>query len=153
MWSVAGKYAPASELYRDTRVEDKRILSATINTFDFVRELHGGPLGINSGRRSQAKQEELKLEGYRAATVSPHVYGAALDVDVPDGKRDEYLVALILGAAQIMGLPRPRIGYKQYRKGYTSSFVHFDYCFLLPPETLASLPESVRLAWRVGAMW
>lgn len=149
IWAVKGLYSSEAELYRDARVTERVMLKATLDLFDYLRELHGAPIAINSGRRSEAKQKELIAEGYRAASVSPHVYGAALDVDVPDGKRDVYLVALILGAAKLMGLPQPRIGYKQYRKGATSSFVHYDFAFLLPEGTLEKVPPS----WREGVMW
>jgi len=147
------KYATPEELYRDVRAEHG-ILSITLITFDTVRELHGSPLRINSGRRSQAHQLELKAKGYKTATYSPHVYGAALDVAVPEGKTDEYLVALIFGAAQLLEFPTPRVGWKLYRKGLSSTFVHFDYAFLLPEDVLRSLPDSARRAYmHIGGTW
>lgn len=157
MFVVSSRYATEQELYRDPflKVTERAILSATLQVFDLVRELHGSPIAINSGRRSAGHQEELRQQGYRTATTSPHVYGTALDVDVPDGKTDEYLVALVFGAAKLLELSPPRVGWRAYRDGkVSSSFVHYDFTFLLPRELIDSLPVKARVAWRKpGLTW
>lgn len=156
MWLNESTYASAAELYTDDRipVADRQILAVTLRTFDKVRELHGASLLINSGRRSPERQVELRDQGKKAATTSPHVYGAALDVDVPDGKTDEYLVAMIYGAARLLKYPVPRIGWVTYRGSAASStFVHFDYAFLLPAGLIHTLPLAAQQAWVEGMRW
>jgi len=153
-WMRRSTYASENELYRDQRVApaDQKILEETLVLYDRIRGLHGGPLLINSGRRSAEKQEELRKAGYRAAKFSPHVWGCALDVRVPEGKTDEYLVALLFGGAQLLGYDMPRVGWRNYRNGKSSStFVHFDFAYLLP---LESIPMGARKAWLVrGLTW
>lgn len=163
------EFASPRELYRDPFLKDseKLMLFETLATFDAARKLLGGPLAISSGRRSHAHQEELRRAGYRAATYSPHCYGAALDVVVPERMTDWGLVNLFFAAAQQMRFPRPRVGFELYRKdphtrrtfkapsgdeGVTSTFVHFDFIFLMRG-LIADVPDTIWNSWREGVSW
>jgi uncharacterized protein YcbK (DUF882 family) len=144
-------YASPSELYRDKYLakEDKEMLAATLWTFDEARKRHGGPLIITSGRRTEQRQQELIAEGKRAAKHSAHTLGCALDVAVPFGKDDMYLVQLINAAAVELNLPRPRMGFVAYRgREDSSTFVHFDYAFLLPKQPGQPIAFS-----QIGIVW
>lgn len=149
-WAKSSQYASAKELYRDLLlpVHDRLMLAATLYTFDEVRRAHGGPLLISSGRRSQAKQQQLIKQGYRAATFSAHTMGVAIDVVVPKSMTDEQLVLEVVSAAVRLDLPRPRIGWMRYRVNGKSPIVHFDFAFLLQRQ--AWMPGQ----WfKVGAIW
>ena len=165
------EYASPAELYKDPflKASEKEMLSETLRTFDRARELHGGPLVINSGRRSLAHQLELKEAGFRTASFSPHCFGAALDVKVPQGWTDEDLASLIYDAAERLALPAPRVGMLDYRKApkdpeqpatrfqladgkFSSTFVHFDFVFLLKGY-IEGVPASIWNSWREGVSW
>jgi len=136
------RYATPKELYSDPLLteSEKLMMEPLLLVFDCARELHGGPLRITSGRRTQKKQDELIKQGYRAAKLSAHTYGAAIDIAVP-GTEDMYLLELIAKAAATLGLERPRIGVFCYRPGLQkcAPFIHVDYAFLLD---IPNLPPS-----------
>lgn len=120
----------------------------TLALFEETRRLFAKPIGINSGYRSPEYQKHLKELGYKAANDSPHCRGAALDLAIPAGTTYLSLIALIRQAAKNLGLPKPRIGYKEY--GYT--FVHVDLVYLLfEPYTGEVNPNPG--PWRAGVEW
>ncbi len=134
-------------------VEDKWtkevvMFGPTLALFEETRRLMGKPIGINSGYRSPEYQKHLKEIGYKAATNSPHCRGAALDLAIPAGTTYLALINMIRQAAKNLGLPKPRLGYKEY--GYT--FVHADLVFILFEPFL---PEKNPCpgAWREGVEW
>jgi len=159
LWSQSGRYSSHGELYPDRDIwllpEEKVILTCTLEIFDQAREYYGRPLKINSGRRSQKYQDLLTKKGYRTAKYSPHVLGAALDVDVPDDMTDVDLAKLLRDSAAALSYRVPRIGYLQYRGDQgSSSFVHFDCAWNLPSETLSKLPLNVITAYTMeGLTW
>ena len=124
------------------------IFEPVIQCFEETRLLCRRPIGINSGYRSEAYQKHLKEIGYKAATDSPHCRGAALDLAIPTGTTCLALITLLKQAARNLGLPKPRLGYKEY--GYT--FVHFDFVYMLyAPSTAEKNPHPN--AWREGVEW
>lgn len=152
------KYATPQELYKDPHLEkdDRVMLEQTLAVFDMARSLHGKPLNISSGRRSQHYQDHLVATTERAAKHSPHVKGVALDILVPDGHDDLWIAQLLAQAAAALnddypaqGYQRPRMGFLKYRHSPTESapFIHFDMAFLLCEP---GMPE----AWKVpGLIW
>jgi uncharacterized protein YcbK (DUF882 family) len=120
----------------------------TLALFEETRRLLGKPIGINSGYRSPDYQKHLKEIGYKAATDSPHCRGAALDLTIPYGTTYLALISLIRQAAKNLGLPKPRLGYKEY--GYT--FVHVDLVFMLFEPYMNEVNPHPQ-AWAKGVEW
>lgn len=113
-----------------------------IGHFEMLRDKFGGPLKINSGYRTQKKQEELKAEGYRAAVTSPHVRGYALDIDYTT---NEELVRMLRILRPIPGI---RIGWKDY-KNAGQTFVHLD----VAPAAFSALDDrAFPIAWRSSGL-
>jgi hypothetical protein len=107
-----------------------------MRVLDRYRERKKAPVNINSFNRDQAKQDELKKEGYRTAITSPHVVKMAVDIDTPGiedagswAKAQEInhqQVKLVKQAADELDI-KIRIGNKQYlNEGQT--FIHIDVC-------------------------
>lgn len=93
---------------------------------DAFREKTGQPVKINSGYRTEAKQQQLREEGYKAASVSPHCHGMASDIDTQSRIDTTTKVALLKQCAKALGLTI-RLGYNQYlNNGQT--FIHVDVC-------------------------
>lgn len=65
------------------------------------RERIRRPIGINSGYRSQAVNDELRRRGYSASPTSQHLLGEAADVEIAD-RRTAWLVLVQLATH---GLP------------------------------------------------
>ena len=128
--------------------------------FEHTRKTIGRPIAINSGYRTPAHQDRLKQQGYKAAGDSPHLRGAALDCALPAGINAEQLAMYFRQSAHALGLPRPRLGWKQYG----GAFLHVDLVFMMYDKymPLAShLPNGVRIGgpnphpanWREGVTW
>lgn len=93
---------------------------------DEIRTLSKKPFIVNSFNRNEAKQEQLKASGFRAATTSPHVAKMACDMDTVSNSDTLAMVPLIQHAAENKNV-KVRIGYRDYmRAGQT--FIHFDVC-------------------------
>lgn len=124
------------------------LLEPLIACFEEARRLMGRPIRINSGYRSQEYQKHLRAVGYQAAKDSPHCRGAAFDLGIPSGTTCLALTTVLKKAAKNLGLPRPRLGFKQY--GY--SFVHVDFVYMLfAPYTGERNPHPA--AWKEGVEW
>jgi hypothetical protein len=117
-----------------------------IKVLDRYRELKGFPVCINSFNRDQAKQDQLKKSGARAATTSPHVAKMAADVDTPGIEElkksnpkltndEAWLLAVKINHDQVKLFKQAstelginiRIGYKEYLEE-RSTFIHVDVC-------------------------
>lgn len=97
-----------------------------IDLIQVVRLRWKKPLVPNSGYRTQEKQNELKEQGYRTATTSPHVKGMAVDLETKTAKETKELAELVLLTARQLKLGA-RVGFRQYlNNGQT--FVHVDIC-------------------------
>ncbi len=124
------------------------IFEPVIQCFEETRKLLGSPITINSGYRSKEYQDHLKKQGYKTATNSPHCEGAALDLAIPYGTTYLALISLLKQAARNLGLPKPRLGYKEY----SYAFVHFDMVYMLfAPYT--NKPNPCPGPWREGVEW
>lgn len=97
-----------------------------IRLLDAIRKASNHPLIINSFNRSAEKQEQLKKDGARAATTSPHVVKLAADIDTLSKDDTLKLVKRIREVADIVKI-KCRIGYRQYMED-GNTFVHIDVC-------------------------
>jgi LAS superfamily LD-carboxypeptidase LdcB len=154
-------------------VEDENgnfvISEIVIKMFELIRAQKGGkPIKINSGYRSQKKQNELReyyrKQGYDeddipAAVVSTHSMGLALDLDGRD-KSDTRALYNAAEHVRKVYLHDMRIGYFSYKnKGITA--VHIDcapYYFgnngvwskwETVPNSEGSIPDS----WKKATTW
>lgn len=134
---------------------------------DQFREDVGRPLKLNALNRNQAHQNELKEQGFRTASISPHLVkvdrngisgGCAADIDTDTHEQTNAEVLILARSAIKLGY-KIRIGWKQYQianpptapNGYT--FIHCDVC----PEYYAKGKpwESLQSPspWRIEARW
>jgi uncharacterized protein YcbK (DUF882 family) len=106
-------------------IKASTLISADLLTLlDAIREAKGKPVKLNSLHRTIAKQNELKEAGYSTAGHSPHLYGAAADIDCDSAFEVKAMARLAKDEANKLGL-EVRIGYKEYlERGQT--FVHID---------------------------
>lgn len=149
-WVRRSMYATPKELYQDTYLQDaeRYMASPILDVFDLVRKKFGGPIAITSGRRTFRRQRQMHRENKRAAALSTHCYGVAIDIQCPMVSPDQRmedmdLAALVSEAAAELDFDRPRIGMLRYRPspGKTATFIHVDMGFLLADPTLPT-------AWR-----
>lgn len=138
------------------------ILEPLIELFEAVRAEVGGPIRINSGYRSPAKQKELYERDIREhggkpsgevarPDCAPHTYGAAMDLAIPVGWNAARLANLIQGTCGKLGLPKARCGWRKYG----SRFVHTDLVFLrFPPYVLKGDRDNpAPYSWKAGVIW
>lgn len=124
-----GKFFYLSELRfkRDIELYGELVVNELlIRLLDAVRQASSHPLIINSFNRSEEHQKELKAQGFKAATTSPHVVKLAADIDTLSENETNALVKRILEVADIVKI-KIRVGYKQYLKA-GQTFVHVDVC-------------------------
>lgn len=112
---------------RDLRDYGKLYVSELlIRVLDAFRLKVNRPLHINSFNRSDAKQAQLRKDGLRAATTSPHVVFLAADIDTKSPEETKQFAKLILQVAKNLGIAI-RVGYQDYlNNGQT--FIHVDVC-------------------------
>ncbi len=106
--------------------------------FKAIREAAGKPITINAGFRTEAYQKKLEAQGYKTAKVSPHCFGVAFDLSIPQGYTAESFAKLITKVAK----GQVRIGWK----AYGGTFVHIDIGFILKP-------NPVPAAYKPGVIW
>ena len=122
------------------------IYEPTLELFMEMRRLLGKPIPINSWYRCETYQQQLLKTNPNAAKNSPHTTGAAMDLGIPKGETAASMEKLAERAAANLGLPKPRIGRKQYK----DSFIHIDLVFMLyDPYWKNPAPN----AWKPGAKW
>lgn len=116
---------------REQRFQDDIVLYKTLviceplmRVLDALREDVGHALHLNSFNRDQTKQNQLKKDGFRAATYSPHVVKMAADVDTITIEQSRALAKRAIEVAKKLGIPI-RVGVEEYiPKGQT--FIHID---------------------------
>ena len=139
-----GPYAPSEAL----------IFGPTIEVADEVRRQWGGPIVCSSGVRTEAKQESLRAQGYKAASYSPHVIGrSAMDLDAASREEVLELVRLLREVGTDLSIP-VRIDYQSYlNSGQT--LVHFDTAPLLAEDAHSDglIPAWVFSAWNEPREW
>ena len=122
------------------------IFEPTLDLFMEMRKLLGKPIPINSWYRCETYQQQLLKTNPNAAKNSPHTTGAAIDLAIPKGETAVTLERLAEQAAANLGLPKPRIG----RKQYNDAFVHVDLVFMLYAPYWKNPSPS---AWKSGVKW
>lgn len=124
---LKGDKISANFNWQEFDCEDELLLSEILIDFlQYVRVKWGKPLKINSGYRSKEKQQQLKEQGYKTATFSPHTKGMAADLDTVSASETKHLVSMIQLCAKNLKL-NVRIGYQQYLNA-GQTFVHIDVC-------------------------
>lgn len=152
-WVRESEHASASELYDDVPEPQQYMAWVTLRIFERLRaDLGNRPIRITSGRRTEAKQLELREKGYKAASISTHCYGVALDLALPlQFKRvggDVEFANTIKSAAISEGFRVPRLGVAAYRDASgIASIVHFDCAWLLG---FKGMPKEWR---KTGVLW
>lgn len=102
------------------------ISEAIIRVLDVIRFIRDQPTNVNSLDRTAAYQKQLREQGYRAATYSPHVVKMGADIDTISNEDTYDLLDVIDEASDILGYTI-RIGWKGYMKS-GQTFVHIDVC-------------------------
>jgi hypothetical protein len=118
---------------REQRFQDDLTLYKTlvvceplIRVLDALREDVGHALHLNSFNRDQAKQNQLKKDGFRAAVNSPHVMKMAADVDTVTVEQTRALAKRAIEVGKKIGIPI-RTGSEDYI-AIGQTFVHIDVC-------------------------
>lgn len=122
-----------------------------IRLVDVARRIYGKPIKINSSFRTQNKQDELRKEGYRAATFSPHCVGMAWDLDTKTVSETLELVNALKLAATYLNY-QIRLGYKEYMKDYMT-FVHVDVCPMFYGNGMALNDVQHPFQWETQMEW
>jgi hypothetical protein len=142
-----------SEVDDDSR--ELIINEIVLDMFEKIRKEYGKPLKINSGYRTQKKQAELIAKGYKAAAISPHCQGWALDIDYNTDEEYRHLLVACHMVSTISYNGYLRIGHKQYRQ-IGQTFIHVDIC-AIAYESLKgkfSTGEVMPAHWKIrGAEW
>ncbi len=107
--------------------DNEMILSEKIiEVFEAIRKKWEKPLKINSGYRTERKQEQLrKNKNYKgfAAVHSPHCYGFALDIDTKSKEETKELLKVVREIRK--HFPYMRIGWQKYLEA-GATFIHID---------------------------
>lgn len=155
-------YLTESRFQQDMKLYRQLIVNEQLIRFlDALRQATQKPITLNAFNRSADHQRELKEQGYKTATVSPHVVkveqdgtitaACAADIDTLSEEQTRALVKTIKEVSQITGI-KVRIGYEQYL-AIGQTFVHVDVC----PEYYApGKPWSHYIhppAWEVTITW
>lgn len=117
-------YTEAKFLEDINRYGELIVCHKLMKVLDTYRTLKKEPITINSFNRNEEKQEELRLEGMRAAKVSPHVVKLAADCDTKTKEETLANVKLVKEASSITGI-KVRIGYQDYLD-FGQTFIHID---------------------------
>ena len=116
--------------------------------FDETREYLGIPIKINSAFRCLPYQMYLRRIGLKAATISPHCEGFALDMAIPLELMVNNLIDAFTVISQRLGMLKPRFGHWLYEE----SFLHVDSVYYgFKPYTAIENPKPQ--LWKPGAEW
>ena len=109
-----------------------------LEAFKDIRTRWGGPIKISSGYRCVKHSKQMFEDGISSAYLSTHVFGMALDLDMPNEEAVKSLVKLIEKYQ-----PELRIGYNSYLyRG--QSLIHIDMGFLISPPYSRKLYRGCR---------
>ena len=132
----------------DKWTHDIKISPFIVRLFEAVRNEIERPIMITSGYRSQIYQDYLRQIGYPAAILSPHTYGAALDMLYPTGLDKDNFTMLFREKSQQLGYGDCRIG----RAKYNDTFLHVDIVYLLF-EPYTRIGNPIPEHWKEGISW
>lgn len=128
-----------------------KICEPIIRLLDVIRELKDSPIHINSLDRTAEKQEQLRLNGYRAAKFSPHVAKMAADIDTISEDDTYDLLEIIEEAAKLLNYD-VRIGWQSYMKD-GSTFIHVDVTPMYYAPSKVFYNESHPKVWENIIQW
>lgn len=124
-----GKYFSLRDpkLAKDLKDYKKLVVNELlIKVLDEFRKTVGVPVTINSFNRNEAKQEQLRKAGERAAKYSPHVVFMAADIDTVSYEQSRAWAKIIREVSKRLGI-KIRIGVEQYISA-KQTFIHVDVC-------------------------
>lgn len=110
-----------------------------------------GSVPINSFNRDEAKQAELTKQGFRTASVSPHIEKLAVDMDTTDANQTKKRVPILSQVGKDLNI-QIRIGWAQYMTA-GQSFIHLDVCpeYFGPGKIWHARPHPQ--AWEKQIQW
>lgn len=139
--------SPSGEMY---------IFRDTLDVIEEVRTRIKLPIRVNGrgrryrGYRTPSDQTHLrKVNANAAKGVSPHEYGAALDMDVPRGYTAREFITEIREAERDMGIAKGRIGWKAYGGGW----IHYDRVFACFEGGCNAGKNPYPRKWAPGVEW
>lgn len=140
----AGKVSPYITDWEATcsHCGEARLYEPMIRLFARARKTYGRPIVINSFYRCPDYQKQLQGNNPYAVSISPHVYGVAMDLAIPAGLTIYQFKDLFLQAAKELGLQKPRLGHKQYN----DAFLHVDLAFMVKNNPKPGV-------WKSGVEW
>jgi hypothetical protein len=97
-----------------------------MRVLDGFREGVDSTVTLNSFNRNEEHQQELKKQGFKSATYSPHVVKLAADIETKDEKQTREWVKVLKQVGDILKI-QIRIGFEQYLK-VGQTFIHVDVC-------------------------
>lgn len=134
-----------------------RIAWEILSVFETLRSRTGNsPLRINSGYRSNARQAELRAyytnigQPDRAAAISPHTVGMALDIGADTREQLGNMVQVLRDMRTHSR--RLRIGWRQYLEA-GDIFVHVDCCPLYYGQGMTWHAQAHPAAWETESEW
>jgi hypothetical protein len=120
-------YTGDFKLRQDLEDYDQLIVcELLIRVLDAFRKMANEPVTINSFNRSEAKQERLREQGYKAAKYSPHMVYLAADINCTSEKQVRLYAELLRIVARDLEI-KIRVGFQEYLKA-GMTFVHVDVC-------------------------
>ncbi len=108
----------------------KRPYSELFNIFDSVRATWGKPIPVSSGYRCPYHNTSIG-----GAACSPHMFGLALDLDLPNTAETEELYSLM-----DTDFPHLRIG----KYVLSGSFLHVDVAYMIHPRPSHNFVKGAR---------
>jgi uncharacterized protein YcbK (DUF882 family) len=103
------------------------------------------PIIINSGYRCPTYTRWLITQGVKTSLGSPHLYGVAFDLSIPNNLTKKEFVKLIRFVSQKYDIGI-RIGWKNY-----TTHVHIDVAYLIPVEKRPT--SKAKISWIKGVEW
>lgn len=118
---------------------------------DKYRDIKSAPVRVNSFNRNREKQLSLIEQGFKAASISPHEFYLAMDVDTDTEQETRLNAAMVREAAKQVGV-KVRIGFEEYLKN-NQTFIHFDCCpeYFGPGKVWHSNPHPKQ--WETENQW
>lgn len=118
---------------------------------DRYREIKSAPVRVNSFNRDREKQLSLIKSGFKAASVSPHEFFLAVDVDTDTEQETRLNAAMIRESAKQLGI-KVRIGFEEYLRN-KQTFIHFDVCPMYFAKGMPWHKKEHPKHWEIENQW
>lgn len=138
-----GQYIPFSSIMD--------ALDELFESFEKLRDMMGIPIPVTSGYRCKRHQDELRELGYKAALVSPHNFGVALDITFSSIELNMEAYKLLTEEVN----PNLRVGFWKYQK----ELIHLDtaYNLILTDDLMRVIGDNIYQKllrnYRQGVRW